>query len=461
MDNKQCYGYVKNEWLAHEILAVLFKHKLVAMVAFVIVVVGVTAVSLCIDPAYIATTTFLVKSEREYLLRPEVGTSAPNSSGSEATISAAIQIITSRELAEKVIIKIGLKYIYPDIALKIYKKINPMDVAIMRIEQHIVVEPVNRSNIIKITFEHSNPVVAASVVNLLVEYYKDKHLKVFSDPHAVYLEQQLDDYAKKLVGSEDRLEKFKSSNRIYSLEEQRSLLSKQRVELDTSLKSCSNSIRELQGRLTVIRSQLSDVTGEPVVSFNPGRDTRISDTQPGQVESAGTFLKEQELVAKRKIRFENPLYLELQKALLAAEADLKSQSLKAQSLKGQVDSVDHLLGALNLNEQRLLYLMREKTVNEKNYQSYRERVDESRRIDDMNRLKIANISILQPATPPIEPSKPNKVKMVLLGILFGAVVGIGSAFASEYRMRTLSTPRQVERLLGVPVLLSIPYHEVQ
>lgn len=439
-----------------EILVVLFKHKLQVLIVFSLIVGVVTAYALRLDPIYIARSTFLVKIEREYLLRPEVGNNAPMMSLGQEGIINAIEILRSRELTEKVISQMGVPTIYPDIATKPHKNMLPMDVAVKRFEKRLAVEAVNRSNVIKVSLEHENPVVAAAAVNLLVELYKDKHLKVFSEPHSVYLEQQLADYANKFRESENRLESFKRTTQIYSLEEQRNLLSTQRIELDTALKAGANSISELQGRVAVLRSQLSDVTSD---ATDQERETSIHDAKSKQIGLAGSFLKEQELVAKRKARLENPLYLELRKALLAAEADLKAQTPKAEAIKSQMRSLDHALGSLNVNEQRLADLIREKTVAEKNYLSYRERAEESRRLDDMNRLKLANISIIQPATPPGEPSKPNRLKMILLGILSGTVLGVGSAFASEYRAKTLCTPEQVERFLGVPVLLSIPYHE--
>lgn len=439
-----------------EILVVLFKHKLQVLIVFSLIVGVVTAYALRLDPIYIAKSTFLVKIEREYLLRPGVGNNAPMMSLGQEGIINAIEILRSRELTEKVITQMGVSTIYPDIATKPHKNMLPLDVAVNRFEKRLAVEAVNRSNVIKVSLEHENPLVAAAAVNLLIELYKDKHLKVFSEPHSVYLEQQLNEYARKFKDSEGILESFRRNTQIYSLEEQRNMLSQQRIELDTALKASTNSISELQGRVAVLRSQLSDVTSD---ATDQERETNIHDAKSKQIGLAGSFLKEQELVAKRKARLENPLYLELRKALLAAEADLKAQTPKAEAIKSQMRSLDHALGSLNVNEQRLADLIREKTVAEKNYLSYRERAEESRRLDDMNRLKLANISIIQPATPPGEPSKPNRLKMILLGILSGTVLGVGSAFVSEYRAKTLCTPEQVERFLGVPVLLSIPYHE--
>ena len=461
MDTRIDFEQEGNNGLLSEIFVVLFKHKVILALVFLFVVVTVTVITLRLAPVYLAKTTFLIKNEREYLLRPEVGVNAPNSIGPEMAINAATQILTSRELAEQVINHVGIKNIYPDILTDKQNSIQPMDIAVLRFEKNLVVEAVNRSNVIKVEFEHGDPLIAANVLNLLVDFYKDKHLKVFSEPHAVYLEQQLNEYAVKLRASDDQLEGYRSSNRIYALDEQRTNLSKQRFELDTSLKNCRNSITELQSRVNILQSQQNQAIRESVVPRASLTIRHEITSSPSQMQLAGAYLREQELSAQNKQGEENPFYLELHRALLAAEVDLKSQRLKALNLIAQVNSVDYQLKSLTFHEQRLTYLTREKNVNEKNYQSYRERVDESRRLDEMNKLKLGNISILQPATAPVEPAKPNRLKLIVSGIFGGLVAGVGSAFWAEYRIKTLSTARQVERLLGVPVLISLPLQRTQ
>ena len=75
--------------------------------------------------------------------------------------------------------------------------------------------------------------VAAKALTLLIDFYKEKHLEVFSNPQSLFLEKQLTEYQQRLKESEDALESFKQKNRVYSLKEQRSLLLKQRIDLDT------------------------------------------------------------------------------------------------------------------------------------------------------------------------------------------------------------------------------------
>ena len=79
--------------------------------------------------------------------------------------------------------------------------------------------------------------------------------------------------------------------------------------------------------------------------------------------------------------------------------------------------------------------------------------------DNSNRQKMANISAIQAAAVPQKPVKPKKALNIVLGIISGAVSGLGLGFFSEYINQGLSTPESRERHLGPPVLGTVPYKE--
>jgi capsular polysaccharide biosynthesis protein len=75
----------------------------------------------------------------------------------------------------------------------------------------------------------------------------------------------------------------------------------------------------------------------------------------------------------------------------------------------------------------------------------------------MNLQRMSNVSVIQAATIPAKPIKPKKALNILLGIILGAMSGLGYAFFSEYASQGLSTPESVEKRLGLPVLTTISY----
>jgi uncharacterized protein involved in exopolysaccharide biosynthesis/Mrp family chromosome partitioning ATPase len=64
-------------------------------------------------------------------------------------------------------------------------------------------------------------------------------------------------------------------------------------------------------------------------------------------------------------------------------------------------------------------------------------------------------SVITPATPPGKPSSPKKSLVLPSGLVAGLLVGLIAAFVWDRRDRRLHSPQDVERLLDIPVMLSL------
>ena len=471
-----------------DFLTILFKHRTKVWVIFLATVLTVTIGSFLIPPTYEAKSSLMVKFGREYVNRPEVGNAQPllMSLNQEEVVNSEIQILTSRELIEKVLTTLKVETVYPDLAKNPTSNMTPLQAAILALEKKLTVEGVKKSNVIEVAFQHKDPQVAARAVNLLVDDYKEKHLQVFSDPQSSFLEKQLADYEQKLKQSESQMEAYKQKNRVFSLEEQRSLLLKQRMELDTSLKNTNNQVDELQKKLSSLKSQQKVRTEDKSNYTLSERDkiivearsrllslqlqeqeflkqyqesNRLVQNTRKDIRLVQEFLKEQETEISGKVRTGNPVYQEVEKETIKAQAELSSQNARAAALAKQLGTLESEIRSFDLLDNEFQTLKREVASNEKNYRTYLERLEEARISEDMNRKKMANISVIQRAEVPAKPIKPKKGLNILLGMILGAVSGLGFAFFSEYTSESFSTPGIAERQLALPVLTTIRHRD--
>jgi Mrp family chromosome partitioning ATPase len=76
--------------------------------------------------------------------------------------------------------------------------------------------------------------------------------------------------------------------------------------------------------------------------------------------------------------------------------------------------------------------------------------------DVVRGVQLSNITVLDPAERPREPSAPRTILNLLFGIVLGAVFGIGTAALLEHVDTSLKTPADVERILALPTLGVIP-----
>ena len=107
-----------------ELLSILFRERLKLILVFFGLCVLVVAYSYTLTPYYEATTRLLVKTGREFQTRsdPNQPVVAVPSSTKQEIVNSEIQILTSRDLAQAVIDRIGADKLYPgasaDIAVR-------------------------------------------------------------------------------------------------------------------------------------------------------------------------------------------------------------------------------------------------------------------------------------------------------------------------------------------------------
>lgn len=486
MEQKELIEKQKKTGSLRDFMSILFKHKQKILVVFLSTVATVTVGSFLISPTYEAKSSLLVKFGREYIYQPEVGERPQDMRlvplNQEEVINSEIQILTSRDLIEKVITTLGMEKIYPDLVENPSEEMEPLEMAIQRFRKKLSVEGVKNSNVIQVSFQHKEPKIAASSVNLLIDFFKEKHLQVFSDTRSSFLEQQLVTYEQKLKESENNLESFKQRHKVSSLDEQRSLLLKQRTDLDTSFKNTQNQIKELQQKIASLEKQMQTISEsktlytetdrykvideakvklltlqlrEQELLQNYNESNRLIVNVRKEIKLVKDFLLEQEEAIKGEVKTGNVVYQEAEKEIIKAKADLSSQEAKETSLKLQLAQLDRAIQNFDLREKDLQNLSREQANNEKNYQTYLHKVEEARISDDMNRQKMANLSVIQAAAVPMKPIKPKKGLNIFLSVILGAVSGLGYAFFSEYTAQGLLTPEDAEKRLNLPVIATI------
>jgi uncharacterized protein involved in exopolysaccharide biosynthesis len=467
-----------------DFLTVLFKRQAAILTIFLTIVILVTAATFLMTPIYQAKSSVLVKFGREFAYRPEVGDKTPAISlNQEEAINSEINILTSRDIIEWVIKTIRLENLYPELIKNPPGGLKPLEAAVIKLQKDLTVEAIKKSSVIKVSFEHRDPKLAAQAVNLTVEFFKEKHLQVHSGSESTFLETQLKLYEQELKNSENRLENFKQKNRVFSLDEQKTLLLRQRMELDTALKEATNRIDELGKKRASQRGQINKILADKNLYTQTERekiivearskllnlqlsemnlaskyaeDNRLLVNVRKEIQLIKHFLQEQETAIEGKVRTGNVIYQEVEKDALKAEAEESAQRAKVATLRGQVAKVDQEIQALSLQEKDLQDLKRETLTNEKNLRIYVDKREESRISDEMNRQKMANISVIQVAAVPSKPVRPLKALNILLGIVLGAVSGLGYGLFSEYTSQSFASPDSAGKRLGLPVLTTIP-----
>jgi uncharacterized protein involved in exopolysaccharide biosynthesis len=465
-----------------DFLNILFKHKAKMITIFLTVVVTVTIGSFLLPPIYEASSKILVKFGRENVFMPTSPASSGNTpflfdSSREERINSEIEIFKGRNLIEEVISTLGVQNIYPDIDKKSFiprpssSKLTPLEKATLAFEKKLMVDGVKKSDVIEITFQHKDPRMAAQVVNTMIDAFLERHLSVYKQSQQyTFFDEQVTLLEEKLRESENILEDLRKQNNISSLEEQKSLLLKQISDIEVELAKTRSEMSENEGKMEAL-------TGNPSANFTEAKMGEETDLNPYAMSSirnrlAELKMKEEELLGKyteqsvmvanvrREIKRAQELLSKEEKtyhdkAVTSITHTLNALKSKEASQKKHLANYRQELTQINSVELQLKELERQVELNEENYQLYIKNMEEARISGAMDNQKIANISVIEPALPPIKPVKPKKLLNIILSFILGGFAALGTAFFSEYLSHNFNSTGDVRKHLDLPVLASI------
>jgi capsular exopolysaccharide synthesis family protein len=286
-------------------------------------------------------------------------------------------------------------------------------------------------------------------------------------------------YKHRLEESEQRLEGFRRANLTATLVNNQ--VSANNVGQARSLVSAAElEAGELRGRAASLRTQIgSGVDGARLdqVSSDAVRDLAVQMTSLERQLGSALLSDPQ---GGAGIRFQlAQRYAECEAALLTAAAQsfpsmpgdtrqlvvryrmaqIELQALEARRawLAGQVGQYESgvvLAPDREMEEQRL---RTEVETNRALYNSFLQQLAAAQIAEAFQNAKVGGrFVVLNPATLPTRPGKPNRPALILLSVVLGGIVGVGTVFIAEHHDFSLKNAEEVEQVLGLPVLGAVP-----
>jgi polysaccharide biosynthesis transport protein len=143
-------------------------------------------------------------------------------------------------------------------------------------------------------------------------------------------------------------------------------------------------------------------------------------------------------------------------------ASIKNEYELAQSRVASFEqSLQQATGQVNVDDTtaiRLRELERAVTVNKSLFEDFLQR---AKITQEQSTFEAREARIITRALPPGSPSYPNKTKYISAFAIIGLLVGVGGALAKEMLNAGFTTPKQVEEVLGLPLLASVSQMEAR
>jgi uncharacterized protein involved in exopolysaccharide biosynthesis len=151
----------------------------------------------------------------------------------------------------------------------------------------------------------------------------------------------------------------------------------------------------------------------------------------------------------------NPVHEWLVSEIAKTRAELVG--LRARSAATTRTIEDYRTKALALSDKGVeqQQLQRNAKLAEENYQLYLKKREQARITGELDKNRIANVTIAEAAAVPALPTVSMAIKLAL-GLMLSLVVGLGLGFTTDYLDTSIRTPRELEMHLQLPVLAAIP-----
>ena len=459
----------------------MFRHQRLLSISFFSIIFLSFVTAFVMPPKYESSVKLLVQHEREDSLI------SPDRSGTyqsvppeitEADVNSELELLRTDDILRKTVLQNGLAGHNPS-PLKV-------DRAVERLKDNLHIDPINKSNLIGVTYRSTNPQLSANVLNTLVALYLDKHLQIrrsnreyqFFDQQAALYKEQLQQVEKQIADSSvvspeltrdqmvnkqvDMTAAAAATNaqiaetrmRIASLQQ----LEKQTPErLVTEKKTADNPqlLQNMKGALLSLELERDQLLAKYQPNYRPVQDLnqRIADTQ------ALIALQEKEPVREETTN-QNTAYEWIRTDLAKAQADLQGL-LGRQSADSKIlSSSGQNLRSLNIDAIKQQDLLRQAKTAEDNYLLYSQKREEARISDELDARKIMNVSVVQSASVPAMHVH-QRAKIILFGVVVAMLVSLAIALLSDFFDPRFRTLHELASSLEVPVLAAIPIpHEM-
>ncbi len=457
-------------------ISIIIRRRYIAISVCLAVISLFTWGSFIFPKTYEASS--IVSIEGESMIKPLIQGVGVSSSVEDKTKNLKNDI-TSRSIIEKVIKRLGM-----DAHIK-----DPIqyDALIDNIKDNmdVTVEGDRKQpTFFKISYKGKKPDVVAEMVNTVVNVYIDEHLKFRrTDATEAYdfILGQVQEYKKKLEDSDRAIREFKERNPNLIPQSETTLLSRlegfQSSKIETDIK-----MKELMRRRESLHKQLSGekeltvafVTkeGSPQARLNYLNNqlmllmTKYTDNYPEviRVKSEIEELKKQIAQAKdsgveggSETSTLNPIYQQLKEELSKTEAEIESLRARSAELSRQQQETQRILGRMPKEQEEWTRLQRDRNVYQQIYDQLLQKLENARVSKELELAdKGEAFRVVDPATVPLFPVKPDRLKMILMGIFLGIASGIGVVFLLDHFDHSFKDEDSIQEALKLPVLATIP-----
>jgi capsular exopolysaccharide synthesis family protein len=345
------------------------------------------------------------------------------------------------------------------------------------LEKKISIEQKRGLDIVEISVESQSPYEAALIANVYAQEYRNLNLEINRNQIISvknFLRSQREEKQEELKISEEDLRTFQEQGGIVSLNEQASSLIDQlsqfeaqkniaQLELIASSKILNHYKDELEKQSPKLAGYLESLSSEAYfkslteqlarlqVSKDltmAEKDTRVNNSEQirkfdSRISEIQEKLRQKADIIKAGIFSSSPEQVQ-QLTIKILDEEIRNQALKSRvaELAIIVKKYDDRFNQLPKSSIEFARLQRNRESLEKLYLLVEEKYQEAM-INEQSQP--GNVLIIDKARIPVNPSKPNRILIILIGVIMGIGMAVVYVFTSNYFDNTIKTPEDIQK----------------
>jgi uncharacterized protein involved in exopolysaccharide biosynthesis len=476
----------------HDLVFVLFKRK---WSLILISLTGILAMALwlfCIrDDAYTATAKVLVKLGQEQAPPPTVVGSAPLVIGYRSQdLNSEVEILQNTELIAKVVDEIGLdkpipipppkpglvplvrfkvKSIYRAIGdyvdetlirFGLRERISHRDKAIAQVKAGLKVKSERDSNVFTAQMTLADREGSAFVLNRVLMHYMEFRPKIFESKGLQFFQSGVDRATAELATADEAMRRFESEGDISLLHEQQAQLVKQIAEAQAALKEAEVAKNVAESRVQRLDRELAGNEPNYAALGEYDRESLPNSLlrQIAQLQQEREALRMTQLDTGERVLNNRQQFRVLAEMLAANLRSVLAEKSATYDLRKQAyDGLREDLAQLHNKQTEWMTLRRTSAAVEENLAFYRRKLQDASAASAMERQRIGNVTIIEPAVAPSQPSGMRKTMLLGLAALLAVAAALVWVCILEIFDHGVYRREALEARLGVPVYAVLPF----
>lgn len=452
----------------YDYLLILRKHQWLILSFLLAVVTIVSIATFRMKPVYVATTRIEIDRENSNILPFQGMDSYDYLLDLENYIETQSKILTSETLALQTI-RNGSLASHPDFASSggpseaiasgsLANQKRPPELGAFL--GSLSVRRVPNSRLMDVSFESTDPQLAARVVNAHIENYIEQNFRSRYEAMAqasTWLADQLNELKIKVEKSEDARISYERQNQIWTLDDKQNITTQRLSDVNKELTEAQSDRMKKEALYEFAKSGDTDAVpqlrdNEILQDILKKRTEAVAQYTEALNQYGPNYPKVQRFQAQLK-EFDALIENEEKNVVNRMESDYRAARQRETLL---VQALDKQKAEANQMSERLVQyniLKREAEANKTLYEGLLTKLKEA---GISVGLRSSNIRIVDPAMIPTTPARPAKTRNVALAFLVGLIGGIGLALLREYMDNTIKTPDDIERLARLPSLAVVP-----